>query len=88
MKHTYVHGGTFSKGKHWEKYDMRVANLVGLLIANLIPVVNLGYFIAFWPIMYDNSDDDYDNVIKLMPPEELQDELKPSLLDKLLNKKL
>lgn len=89
MKHTYVYRrSTFGQYAGWEKYDMRVINLVGLVIVNIIPIVNVIYFIAFWPIMYDNSCCDYENELRLTPPEALKDEVKQSKLDKLLNKKL
>ena len=89
MKHTYVwYKSSLAQKAHWEVYDMRVINLVGLIIANIIPIVNVIYFIAFWPIMYDDSSCDYENYLKMDPPEALKDEVKPSKLDKLLNKKL
>lgn len=86
MKHTYVH--YFGRKAHWEVYDMRVINLVGLIIANIIPIVNVIYFIVFWAIMYDNSCCDYENELRFDPPESLKDEVKQSKLDKLLNKEL
>lgn len=89
LKHTYVYyKGYYGQKDRWEVYDMRVINLVGLIIANIIPIVNAIYFIVFWCVMYDNSSCDYENYLRFDPPEALKDEVKQSKLDKLLNKKL
>ena len=87
MKHTYTYYRSgFRSEERVEKYETRVINLVGLILVNIIPIVNIVYFIGFWIIMYDTSECDYIRDIKLVPPKELQEEVKMSKLDKLLNK--
>lgn len=90
LKHTYTwYRASLANNHHWEKYDTKVLNLVGLVGANLIPAINVVYFIAFWLILYVPDEcPSYKHCIKLLPPEELEEEVKISKLDKWLNKSI
>lgn len=90
LKHTYTwYRASLANNHHWEKYDTKVLNLVGLVGANLVPIINAVYFIAFWLILYAPDEQlSYKHCIKLLPPNELKGEVKISKLDQWLNKSI
>lgn len=56
--------------------------MIAYIIVNVIPIVNVVVFVCFFIFMYGNNT----RRIFLVPPEGTDEELKPSKLDKWLNK--
>ena len=91
LKHTYTwYRASLADNCHWEKYDVRRLNLVGLIGVNLLPAINVVYFIVFWIILYAETEErpSYKRTIRLLPPEELESKVKPSKLDEWLSKSI
>lgn len=68
-----------------EKFNLKVYHFIGLLIINIIPVLNIAGLLASFMAFGIHEDDIR---FKMEPPEYLKDEIKVGKLSKFLNKKL
>lgn len=83
-KHTWISPRQYVMydKNHWEKYEFKNMHLLLLLLLNIIPILNIIGAIIYFIVMYADSY----NYIYLMPPEDTEEDVVPSKLDKWLNK--
>ena len=69
---------------HWEKYEFKNMHLLLLIVLNIIPILNIIGAMIYFITMYVDSY----RYIYLMLPEDTEEEVEPSKLDKWLNKSI